>query len=409
MSNKLELQNNNIDLQGILTKVNTLPKKENIDEEVDTIENLTEQIKLALEGKAAGGEKVFAIISVTYPEGSTCTCSKDEKTLTLSDTEGEGFFLIPEEGIWKVFVTDGENNAEQDIEIIERGQIEELSLGYNLVLIKDGAYVGDFVFESAVGGVSPTIADGTGLKNLLTGAGGGGYITLPDISSYNTLYIDAAIQCTDWACMAISTDNKHYAYGGMSTNAPVFKSISSSAVATTYTLDISSLPAGQYYLKLTGYNVTFQIYNIWFENVERSSFYLFKSGEGAKVELSTSLEDSQCYVNIGSENIEKGWQSKNRTQAFSTAATLDLTNYNTLGIEYTCSDVGATNYNEAFGVSTAKVSTGTTASNLKTKSKVFTASTTKKIDTIDISDLTGSYYLGVCGAGKSTIYNFWLE
>lgn len=139
MSNKLELQNNNIDLQGILTKVNTLPKKENIDEEVDTIENLTEQIKLALEGKAAGGDgKIFAAIGVTYPEGSVCTCTNGTKTMEAGNTNGQWVFAIPEEGTWTVTATLGTNTKSQSVSIITEGQWESVVLSYQLVLFDGG-------------------------------------------------------------------------------------------------------------------------------------------------------------------------------------------------------------------------------------------------------------------------------
>lgn len=136
MSNKLELQNNNIDLQGILTKVNTLPKKENIDEEVDTIENLTEQIKLALEGKAAGS-KIFAAIGVTYPAGSTLTCTNGIKTFTAEPkdkTNSKWVFGIPEPEtlpeVWTITATDGLNTRSQNIGIMVEGQWTSIELTF---------------------------------------------------------------------------------------------------------------------------------------------------------------------------------------------------------------------------------------------------------------------------------------
>ena len=43
----------------------------------------------------SGGAKAFAVIGVTYPAGSVCTCSDGIKTLKLKDTGGQDFFLIP--------------------------------------------------------------------------------------------------------------------------------------------------------------------------------------------------------------------------------------------------------------------------------------------------------------------------
>lgn len=268
---KTELQGNNLDLRAILDMANNLPNQavggEDITEEVSAQESLIDQIQVALNGKAASN--IFAVISVTYPEGSTCTCSDGDKTFTDKDTSGQVIFPVPYAGSWTVSCTDGINSKEQTVEIISEGQSENVKLSYK--------------------------------------------------------------------------------------------------------------------------------------------FYLFKSGEGAKVELSTSVEDSQCYATVGTDKISLGWQSNNRTTAVSTANKIDLSEYNTLNIEYTCSDVGSTNYNESFGVSNNKFSTGTTASNLTISKQVMTATSTRTINILDISDVNGEYYVGVCGAGKSEIYNFWLE
>lgn len=43
-----------------------------------------------------------ASIAVTYPEGSTCTCSDGNTTLTAPDTSGSHTFMVPNAGTWTV-------------------------------------------------------------------------------------------------------------------------------------------------------------------------------------------------------------------------------------------------------------------------------------------------------------------
>jgi hypothetical protein len=259
--------------------VNNLPNKgsgtgEDISEEVDTIENLTEQIKLALEGKAAGGEKVFAIISVTYPEGSTCTCSKDEKTLTLSDTEGEGFFLIPEEGIWKVFVTDGENSAEQDIEIIERGQIKTVSLFYFEYIINKGKLQEGYDFTKLT--ASYVEADGYAQFKTKTGTSGNGAAVVAknnailDLTKNSLLRIELEATSTRSGTLdyfTIGIANLSDASTGHTVSEKYNLGVGTSLTRQIINLPVDTIDAG--YLSLiisdnTG-TVDLRIYNIWFE------------------------------------------------------------------------------------------------------------------------------------------------
>lgn len=53
-----------------------------------------------------------ATIVVTYPEGSTCTCSDGTTTLTAPDTSGSCTFTVPNAGAWTMTCTkDGKSNT----------------------------------------------------------------------------------------------------------------------------------------------------------------------------------------------------------------------------------------------------------------------------------------------------------
>lgn len=260
MSNKLELQNNNIDLQGILTKVNTLPKKENIDEEVDTIENLTEQIKLALEGKAAGG-KIFAAIGVTYPEGSVCTCTNGTKTMEAGNTNGQWVFAIPETeiGTWTVTSTDPADSSRTksvSYEISAEGQWEYAILRYALDIIKNGYAKVQFNLAD-----TPVENDGDGYYRCWEAR------YLVDVTNYSALKIDG----------------KYLAGNGGAGNVNIQVLYESGTVAATqtlttgrdtYTIDLSNQTGiRQIYWRTYGYNTDTQgykssvqvFYNMWLE------------------------------------------------------------------------------------------------------------------------------------------------
>lgn len=90
----------------------------------------------------SGGAKAFAVIGVTYPAGSVCTCTDGSKTLKLKDTSGQGFFLIPYAAVWTVTASDGTNTKSQSVEITSKGQNESVALSYLLVLFDNGVVDG---------------------------------------------------------------------------------------------------------------------------------------------------------------------------------------------------------------------------------------------------------------------------
>lgn len=63
------------------------------------------------------GSDAYAVISVYYPAGSTCTCSKDGVTLTAEDTSGHYNFLVPETGTYTLYCADGTTNATTTVSI----------------------------------------------------------------------------------------------------------------------------------------------------------------------------------------------------------------------------------------------------------------------------------------------------
>lgn len=78
----------------------------------------------------------FAAVSVTYPSGSTCTCTKGTNILTTKgDTSGSYMFIIPEAGTWTVSCTNGTKSKSETVSISRYGQVETVVLSYSLEIL----------------------------------------------------------------------------------------------------------------------------------------------------------------------------------------------------------------------------------------------------------------------------------
>lgn len=107
-----------------------------------------------LSGEAAP----YAVIGVTYPSGSTCTCTDGTKTLKLKDTSGQGLFLIPYAATWTVTAVSGSKSTSKTVSITAEGQAETVALMFELLLFDGGDNTG------VTGGWTYTITD-TGFGN----------------------------------------------------------------------------------------------------------------------------------------------------------------------------------------------------------------------------------------------------
>lgn len=86
----------------------------------------------------SGGVKLFAVISVTYPAGSVCTCTKGTKSYKAKNTSGLAIFAVPETGDWMVSCTDGTQTASKTVTISTEGEAVSVTLFYQLVLYNAG-------------------------------------------------------------------------------------------------------------------------------------------------------------------------------------------------------------------------------------------------------------------------------
>ena len=72
------------------------------------------------------GAKLFAAIGVTYPAGSTLSCTNGTSTLKAKTTTGQWVFAVPEPGTWTV--TESSKNRSKSVTITAEGQFESVNL-----------------------------------------------------------------------------------------------------------------------------------------------------------------------------------------------------------------------------------------------------------------------------------------
>lgn len=97
-----------------------------------------------------GGSKVVASIVVSYPAGSTLTCTLGSKVLTAKDTSGKWVFGLPSIGDWVVKAVKGSQSASKAVSITAEGQAETVTLMFELLLFNNGLVDGiawDYVYN----------------------------------------------------------------------------------------------------------------------------------------------------------------------------------------------------------------------------------------------------------------------
>lgn len=80
-----------------------------------------------------------ATINITYPAGSTCTCSDGTTTLSAPDTSGTWACIVPNAGTWTVTSTSGAETDSKAVTITTDGQSISVELSYALFLFKPNA------------------------------------------------------------------------------------------------------------------------------------------------------------------------------------------------------------------------------------------------------------------------------
>ena len=175
-----------------------------------------------------------ATINITYPAGSTCTCSDGTTTLSAPDTSGTWACIVPNAGTWTVTSTSGTETDSKAVTITTDGQSTSVELSYALFLFKPNAPSDIIAGEWEMPGNSTVTAKAELTVKSVNNYNGGRTISARtkgqiDLTEYSTL------QAT---CKASGGSNtKLEVYSGSS----VVASVAIGTDLTTVTVDISAL------------------------------------------------------------------------------------------------------------------------------------------------------------------------
>ena len=182
-----------------------------------------------------------ATINITYPAGSTCTCSDGTTTLSAPDTSGTWVCTVPNAGTWTVSSTDGDKSKSTNVVITTDGQTESVTLQYITYLFKDGE-----TYNSLTGGWEGYV---NAEKKAL--------LLAPAAGKTASAYTKNKVDLTNFSTVSVKTDSNPY----IGLSIIIASAIPSGRVATAslsnaeteLSLDISSI-TGEYFIWLSAYS-----------------------------------------------------------------------------------------------------------------------------------------------------------
>lgn len=183
-----------------------------------------------------------ATINITYPAGSTCTCSDGTTTLSAPDTSGTWVCTVPNAGTWTVSSTDGDTSKSADVVITTDGQTESVTLLYITYLFKDGE-----TYDSLTGGWQGTV-DAEKQALLLAPAAG----------KTATAYTKSKVDLTNFSTVSARTNSNAFIgfsiiiASAINTSGQV-ATASLNGTETELSLDISSI-TGEYFVWFSAYS-----------------------------------------------------------------------------------------------------------------------------------------------------------
>ena len=197
-----------------------------------------------------------ATISVTYPAGSTCTCTFSHegetiKTYTAPDTSGSYTFTVSNAADWVISCTNGTQTASKTVSITQDEQSESVVLIYTLYLFSEtDGNVGNWTGEVTFGDNYMRTTDGNYNQT---------YSDFNDLTEYKTLYID-------YKKITGGGGNRTWLAPseGTSINEGTGLQLTAGTSRTTAQLDIQSY-SGNYRIVINAWFMIWEIYNIWLE------------------------------------------------------------------------------------------------------------------------------------------------
>lgn len=183
-----------------------------------------------------------ATINITYPAGSTCTCSDGTTTLSAPDTSGTWVCTVPNAGKWTVTSTDGDKSKSGDALITTDGQTESVTLLYITYLFKDGE-----TYDSLTGGWQGTIDSEKKAIRIDAAA-----------EKTNSVWTKSKVDLTNFSTVSARTNSNAYIgfniiiASAINTSGQV-ATASLNGTETELSLDISSI-TGEYFVWLSAHS-----------------------------------------------------------------------------------------------------------------------------------------------------------
>lgn len=214
----------------------------------------------------------YAIIGVTYPSESICTCTNGTLTLTAKGTGGKAMFVIPSAGTWTVKAVKGSQSKSVAVKITTEGQVETVALSYEYVVFADGQINSDMgalkLLYDKTGGSTWEIVGG----NLtLISADGGGQRGVAYGGFSNPVAVNAERRYLCFTVVQGSGNNSQV--GASVNNGEGFSAYSStgdvsSASPKTVCIDLAAY-YGNCYVKLYSWGGTaIKVSRIWLQSEE---------------------------------------------------------------------------------------------------------------------------------------------
>ena len=229
-----------------------------------------------LEKSEASAGKLFAVIGVTYPAGSTCTCTNGSKTLTAKDASGKALFVIPSAGTWTVKAVKGSQSKSKAVSITAEGQVETVTLMFELYLFTSGEGVVDDwtplyggYTNAAVTSEKMTLNSGEAFYYSSTVAVTSNNAI--DLSGYSKLVVDVQTNksATDNVYAWVGVSATKFKRGAESSTISISNSAAYTKISTTtryeIEVDIADINTGYVFVASNGTNINTTAYNIWLE------------------------------------------------------------------------------------------------------------------------------------------------
>lgn len=211
----------------------------------------------------SGGTSLYAVIAVTYPSGSICTCGGK----AAKDTSGFALFNV-KAGTYTVECHTSDNSKSKSTSVTvaesDKGKSKSVTLSYELYIFKSGTgmtsgYTASFAPYASGGSTSNSI-NATAITWASNVAYGGNMVISPavDLSGYNTLHVEL-----DYTGQY---DGGRVTFGvGNNTQGNSFNASTEDTYNTsrhTITVDISAITSALY-IKSISRQSAGRFYNIW--------------------------------------------------------------------------------------------------------------------------------------------------